>query len=87
MTYHDVNNPTQLKVFQEQEQQLKLQLAALDQFKTGITNNQDSFNSDDSFGYRQALKDYLTQRQIYTLGSQQITGSQHTNNDKAAKVN
>lgn len=87
LTYHDVNNPTQLKVLESQIKQLQAQETALDQFKQGLSNNQDPFTQDDPFGYRQALKDYLSQRQIYALDSQQVSGQQATDNNKVAKVN
>lgn len=87
VTYHDVANPEQAKVYQTQIQQFQVQLSALDQFKRGVTTNQDVFNQDDAFGYRQTLKDYLDQRQIYSLDSQQISGTQATKNEKTAKVN
>ena len=86
VTYHDVNNPTQLKVLETQTKQLQDQTAALDKYKAGLTSNQDTFNQDDPFGYRQALQDYLSQRQIYALGSQQVSGQQSSENSKTAKV-
>lgn len=87
VTYHDVANPEQAKVFQAQIQQYQAQLSALDLFKQGVTANQDVFTQDDAFGYRQTLKDYLDQRQIYNLDSQQISSTQATTNEKTAKVN
>lgn len=87
VTYHDVANPEQAKVYQAQVQQYQDQLTALNQYKKGLTANQDVFTQDDAFGYRQALQDYLSQRQIYVLDAQQVSGTQATANDKTVKVN
>lgn len=72
LKYSSKSNKNRLNLYQIKETNLKDQIAGLNLLKKGISNNSDTFNYNDKFGYKNALNNYLDERKTYLLENEQI---------------
>lgn len=86
LVYHDVANPAQLKVLNQQLATLKDQKGQLDTFNRSIAANKDLFTSADKFGYQQQVRDYLNQRRVYELENEAVNATQNVANAKNKEI-
>ncbi|OFR98435.1 bacteriocin ABC transporter permease [Lactobacillus sp. HMSC068F07] len=86
LIYHDVANPTQAKLLEQELATLREQQQQLDLFKQSITNNKSLFPKADRFGYQQQLQDYLNQRRVLELESQAVNSTQAVANAKNKEI-
>lgn len=81
LVYNNVNIRDKEKLYNYQRETLNQQLEALNLLKQGIQTNQDTFGSDDEFGYHNELDSYLEQRNTYLTENTMI--QEKAKNDKA----
>ena len=92
LTYNSSTNEHKLNYYEQQKNDFRTQKRNLDLLKNSIKQNQDLFTSDDNFGYRSLLKDYLAQRSALLTENKQIKDTTNTNyaiqenNDKLASL-
>ena len=72
LTYNSSTNKHKLDYYEQQKNDFKTQKRNLALLKNSIKQNQDLFTSDDNFGYRSLLKDYLAQRSALLTENKQI---------------
>ncbi|WEV40252.1 HlyD family efflux transporter periplasmic adaptor subunit [Lactobacillus sp. ESL0681] len=70
--------------YKQQQSNLQQQQTSLNLLKQGISQNQDVFTTDDEYGYRAILKDYLAQRQIVLTQNEQAN-QQHKDHHQSKK--
>lgn len=90
LTYNSSTNEHKLEYYEQQKNDFKAQKRSLDLLKNSINKNQDLFTSDDNFGYRCLLKDYLAQRSVLLTENKQIgkqTKDTTTNTNYAIQEN
>lgn len=81
LVYNNVNIRDKEKLYNYQRETLNQQLEALNLLRQGIQTNQDTFGSDDEFGYHNELDSYLEQRNTYLTENTMI--QEKAKNDKA----
>jgi competence factor transport accessory protein ComB len=87
LVYHDISNPAQAQILNDQIARYQQQSKDLATLKQGLTSNVNTFGkSEDKFGYAQILKDYLNQRQIFDLENQQSNAEQSGTSSKVDRV-
>lgn len=86
LVYHDVANPTQIKLLKQQLATLKEQQQQLDVLKQSVTENKDLFSKADRFGYQQQVQDYLSQRRVLTLTAEAEQATQTVASEKNKEI-
>ncbi|WP_125568439.1 bacteriocin secretion accessory protein [Companilactobacillus insicii] len=72
VTYTNKSNQIKLNLLVDKKENLKNQIGALDLFRQGVSQNADTFDGADAFGYRELLHNYLNQRSIYTIENKML---------------
>ncbi|WP_125588259.1 bacteriocin secretion accessory protein [Companilactobacillus jidongensis] len=86
VTYMNKNNQIKLNLLDDQKETLKNQISALDLFRQGVSQNADTFEGNDTFGYRELLHNYLNQRSIYTIENQMLKDKSAYSNNKISDL-
>ncbi|WP_334352453.1 bacteriocin secretion accessory protein [Companilactobacillus sp. HBUAS56257] len=82
LSYENTNNEIKISNIQDQQTNVDNQIKSLQTFKKSVESNQDIFGSDDRYGYRNLLKSYLNQRNIYDIENNLIQSKSSFSNDK-----
>jgi len=86
VTYTNTNNQIKLDSLKEHKNNLDNQISGLVTFQKGVEANQDTFSEDDAFGYRNLLKSYLNQRNIYSIENQMLNDKSAFSDDKIKQL-
>lgn len=86
ITYKNTGNDIKLNTLKDQKSNINDQIAGLNLFQKGVESNQDSFTDDDTFGYRNLLKSYLNQRNIYDIENQMLKDKSSFSDDKIKQL-
>lgn len=82
VTFKNTNNTIKLDSLNEQRNNIDDQIKGLMTFKEGVETNKDTFQDDDVVGYRDLLKSYLNQRNIYSIENQMLKSKANFSNEK-----
>ncbi|WP_278553187.1 bacteriocin secretion accessory protein [Companilactobacillus farciminis] len=82
LSYKNTGNDIKIENIQSQQKDMNDQIASLQIFQNGVESNQDTFDGDDKFGYRNLLKSYLNQRNIYDIENQMLQDKSSFSNGK-----
>lgn len=82
LSYKNTGNDIKIENIQSQQKDINDQIASLQIFQNGVESNQDTFDGDDKFGYRNLLKSYLNQRNIYDIENQMLQDKSSFSNGK-----
>lgn len=86
LSYKNTGNDIKINNVQDQQKDINDQIASLQIFQKGVESNQDTFDGDDKFGYRNLLKSYLNQRNIYGIESQMLQDKSSFSNGKIKQL-
>lgn len=86
ITYKNNQNDIKLNTLKDQRNDVNNQIDSLILFQKGVESNQDTFRDDDTFGYRNLLKSYLNQRNIYSIENQMLKDKSSFSNDKIKQL-
>lgn len=82
LVYQNTKNQNQKRLLEKQQDNLSYQITSLETLKASIRSNQDQFENNDQFGYRDLLRGYLDQRQVYLIENQMVTDKAATSTTK-----
>lgn len=82
LVYKNTRNQNQKVLLENQVDNLNRQISSLQTLKTGLLTNQNTFLEADQFGYKDLLKGYLDQRQIYLIENKLLTDKSNLNINK-----
>lgn len=86
IVYKNATNDIRLNSLKDQKNNINDQVKQLNLLQKGVESNQDTFTSDDTFGYRNLLKSYLNQRNIYDIENRMLKDKTSFSNDKVKQL-